>query len=540
MNTTPQAIRSPHQFLQFALRHPARWLIPALATALAVGVWAFVRQPPWEASQALVIRNDAAANQESPGKFSQPDEMKDAQETILELVRSHSVLKAALEEVGPPDGAVERVSRPVPDGSEEASYAPAGHALRKASGRATPSAWPSEEDIAELREAVKLAPPKGAEFGKTEVFYLKVRDRRRERAVALVSALCRHLESRYQKLRDAKAASVVGELEKAAELAARDLRESTGRLSGLERQVGSDLGELRILQDSAYGESTLRHTITEIQTELRQVHSARESNEELLALLKLAQAQPDRLVAMPNTLLQSQPGLRRLKDGWIDAQLATSHLLGRMSAEHPLVKAARQSQQQIVRDVHDEVANAIRAVEVDLRVSRDRAALLDEQLAAATARLQKLASLRAPYANQVAETKKRVELMERAEQRLADARAGQATAKTASLLARIDAPETGARPVGPSRATLLAAGLIGGLVIGLGVLFFSVENGGSPTAFEERGLGGAVGRVSRPVSDGSEEPSYVPAGRAARKTSERPARPGSFAAALQQLSATGA
>jgi uncharacterized protein involved in exopolysaccharide biosynthesis len=446
MNSAPQTIASPRELLQLVLRYPSRWLIPALATALAVGAYALVHQAPWEASQALVIRNDAANNQEALGKFTQPDEMKTVQETILELVRSRGVLAAALAEIGPPAG-----------------Y------------RGAVAAWPAEEDVADLRETLKLTPPKGAEFGKTEVFYLKVRDRERSRAVTLVSALYGQLDSRFQKLRDAKAASMAGELEKAVELAAKDLRESTARLSDLERQVGDDLAELRILHDATAGESALRRTAAEIRNELRQVRSTRKSNEQLQALLKLAQAEPDRLVAMPNTLLESQPGLRRLKDGLIDAQLAASQLLGRMSAEHPLVKAARESQKQIARDVHEELGNSLRAVEVDLRLNSNRAAMLEEQLAAATSRLEKLASLRAPYANQEAETKKRMELMERAAQRLADARAGQATVKAASLIACIDSPETGPRPVGPSRAMLLVLGLAGGLVIGVGVLILSID-----------------------------------------------------------------
>jgi len=448
MNFAPQAVASPRQLLNIAVRHPMRWLIPAVVTVAVTGVYALVRHAPWEASQALVVRNDAANNQETPGKFAQPDEMKTVQETILELVRSRSVLAAALTEVGPPPR-----------------------------GQGGLAAWPGEEDIADLREAVKLTPPKGAEFGKTEVFYLKVRDRDRSRAVALASAIAGQLEASFQKLRDAKAASMVSELEKTLELAAKDLRESTARLSDMERQVGSDLAELRILHDTTSGESALRRTVTEIRNELRQVRAAGKSSEELLNLVKLAQAEPDRLVAMPNTLFESQPALRRLKDGLVDAQLAASQLLGRMSAEHPLVKAAQESQRQIARQVHAELINAIRAVEVDLRINADRALLLEQQLAAATGRLDKLAALRAPYANQTAETKKWRELMERAQQRLADARAGEATAKATSLIARIDTPETGTRPVGPGRALLLFLGLAGGLVIGLGVLVLSIDSG---------------------------------------------------------------
>ncbi len=120
----------------------------------------------------------------------------------------------------------------------------------------------------------KLAPPKGAEFGKTEVFYLKVRDGNPRRAVALAEAICGQLEAAIEKVRDAKAQSMVRELQKAVEVAEADLAESTAKLSKIEREVGSDLGELRLLCESNPGESALNRSAAEIRTELRQVRAA--------------------------------------------------------------------------------------------------------------------------------------------------------------------------------------------------------------------------------------------------------------------------
>ena len=48
-----------------------------------------------------------------------------------------------------------------------------------------------------FRDCVDMRPPGGAEFGKTEVFYLTIRDTNRDRASALVVALCGQLESRH-------------------------------------------------------------------------------------------------------------------------------------------------------------------------------------------------------------------------------------------------------------------------------------------------------------------------------------------------------
>ena len=117
------------------------------------------------------------------------------------------------------------------------------------------------------------------------------------------------------------------------------------------------------------------------------------------------------------------------------------------------------------------MAIAVRGVEGDVRLSGDRIAALESQLAEATGRLSRLAAVRAAYASEVAETNSRTRLLERAEQSLADARAAHASAKAASLLSCVDVPDAGVRPVSPSRALIVLAGIAGGLLLGFGVVF---------------------------------------------------------------------
>jgi uncharacterized protein involved in exopolysaccharide biosynthesis len=425
--------------------YPKRWLVPAAAVAVLAAFYAFAWPSTWEAGQALIIRNAAANNDQHVGKFSHADEMKTVQETILELVRSRGVLEAALEKVGPP-----------------------------ASRRAV-SAWPDIRDVDALRDRVKLVPPKGAEFGKTEIFYLKVRAGDRDRATALATALADQLETRFQQLRNTRAESMIAELARAVTVAQSDLVESTARLSQMERQIGSDLAELRILHDSTTGESALQRTAVEIRNELRQARIALKSNQELRTLLEDARQAPETLVAMPNELLDSQPALGRLKEGLVDAQLRTAQLGGRMSPKHPLAQAAKESEREIARELYAELAKAVAGVDVDLRLGSDRIAMLEHQLSEVTGKLDRLAAVRADYSNLVAENRTRAGLLERAEQQLAEARVSKATAGAASLIGRIDAASPGSDPVGPGTAVVLLAGLFGGLAIGIGTLVMTVE-----------------------------------------------------------------
>ncbi len=411
-----------------------RWLVPTFALALVAAAYTLVRSPWWEASQALAIRNEAANNQEGLGRFRVLDDMKVTQETVLELAKSVGVLSAALTDVGP--------------------------------------GTPSTSDVIDLRSLLALTPPKGAEFGKTEIFYLKVRDHDRQRAERLVSAVARHLQASLQELRRAKAQSMIDELAHSAAGAEADLSRSLQRLSVLERSVGSDLGELRMLDLTATADSDLRRKLVAIEDEIRQTQTTQQSGQELHALLLAAQQDPGQLLATPNRLLESQPALRRLKEGLIDAQLRTSQLLGTMQPQHPQVASARMAEAEIRRQLHSELEAAARGVEVEQRLSAARLAMLHTERDAATTRLDRVAGLRAEYSFLSSDTKHRTVLVEKAQRDMAEARASQA-GSTASQITLVDRPETGDRPAGPTAATLLLVGVLGGLLCGLGLVFLT-------------------------------------------------------------------
>ncbi len=447
MNPSQPSLPSPRNIVHLLAVHWRRCLAPAVLLGIAAAVYAVVSQPTWQASQALIIRNEAANNDTRPGKFSGTDEMKTVQETILELVKGHAVLFAALAEVGPPADAAQR------------------------------AAWPTDRDVQQLRDAVTLVPPKGAEFGATEVFYLNVRDNDRSRAVALSRAIVAQLQTQFQQLRDLKAQSMIDELNKTVALAKNDLNGSLARLSKTEAGVGSDLAELRVLNNDANsGDGALGRTVTEIKNELRQARAAEQAAEQLLGVLQAAADDPGRLLATSNRLLESQPALRRLKDGLLDAQLHTAGLQGHLSELHPLVLASKQAEEEIGRHLHDELAIARRGVEGDLQFTAERVATLQAQLAKANDRLSRLAEVRAVYSSQVAETNNRMRLLERAEQNLAEAYAAHAGAKAASLISCIDAPDAGIRPVSPSRAMIILIGIAGGLLVGFGITLLTAPS----------------------------------------------------------------
>ena len=448
MPPSTRSIVSLSQLVNTLRRHCLLWTVPPIAlTVLAVG-YGLVRPVKWQATQVLIVRDEAGGSTTSrQGRFDTSEAMKAAQETVVQMSQNPSMIEAALIEAGPADG-----GQPV-------------------------SGWPTRADIETLQDAIAVSPPKGGEFGRNEVIYLSVEGSTRERAVALTKAVCNQLEIQLQALRQAKAQSLIAELEKTVSLAEGDLAATTDKLQEIERSVGSDIDELRALTETTSGTSNLRGTSNHLQEEIRRTQLAHEGNAEQLKLLTEARQDTNRLMAAPQRLFEQQPALRRLKDGLVDAQLRTAELLGRMSTDHPEVRAASFAEEQIRQQLNGEIDLVISNLHNELKVSAALLQTLRGQHADIDARLKQVASLRADYSNLLAVVRQRTENLAQASKDLADVRASQAAALSSSLIARVDEPQPGNHPVGPGFFTIVAVGFGGGLTLGLGLVFLTAPLG---------------------------------------------------------------
>ncbi len=431
--------------------YPRRWIVPAVAVALFAVAFAVCKPRVWQASQALLVRNEAASADTAPGRFRDVEEMKVSQETILEVVKSQRVLSDALLAVG-------------------SSSDPA----------------PSPDAIDDLRSAVSLTAPAGVEFGKTEISYLSVEDGDRQRAVALAAAVAKNLELALRRLRDSKAQSMVDELSKTVVMAEAELAAATERLAVIERQLGADLSDLRNMELSATGDSDLRRRLNSIEDELRLVAAERQSAQVLHGLLTTANNDPSQLVATPNRLLVSQPALLKLKEGLVTAQLKVSRLLGHMTEQHPQVLASREEVREIAQRLYEEVSVALRGVEADVRLASERSTWLEGQRRELQGRLERLAGIRPQYSTVLHEVNQRNEAVANARRKLAGAQAALAGAQSASLITFVDSPIAGKDPIGPSRMSIVLIGILGGLAVGGAVLFLTVPSL-QPAATEVQG-----------------------------------------------------
>ena len=424
------------------------WVVPALVMTIGATGYTLIRQEAWSCSQALVVREEVSGSDQRLGRFDSVDSMKAFQETILEVARSRDVIGASLKKVTPP----------------------ANHA--------SPEKWPTPGDIEAMQKHVTITAPKGAEFGRTEVIYIGVFGHSRQDALDRNVALVDQVQMELSKLRNAKAGSVLVELEESSRLATHELNVATARLEAMERAVGTDLGELRSLNESGAGSSNLRAALNEVKSELRQATAGMEANEQLHTLLVRVQDDTNELLATPSRLLESQPSLRRLKDGLVDAQLRTSTLRGKMRDGHPLVVSAERSEDEVRQNLHAEIDSALRGLEGDGGVLKQRRNALEAQYTDLRARLNHVAGLRVRYSNLVDDVRQRNEIIQQTQRDRADMQASRNAALSTSLLTRFNAPVVGNSPEGPAAVVVIAAGLVGGLATGIGLVFLLVQPGG--------------------------------------------------------------
>jgi uncharacterized protein involved in exopolysaccharide biosynthesis len=442
MDATAATSLTPRELTRVAWSQRKLWLATTCACGVLAAAFSLVMPRYWEASQGLVVRQETAGSTAArPGKFADLYEMRTMQETILELAKSRQVVVATL------DAAARQLGE---------EFVP-----------------PTAEDVDKFRQRLKMLPPDGGEFGKTEVFYFVVKDPSRERAICLVGELCRQLDAALKELRAQRAAGLIAEIQEQATLAEQLLAAETERLAEFETQAGADLGELRMLHSANAGQSDLRTEVVQLEADVRKFRTQVREAEQLLALLRAAQEDPQQLIATPNSLLTSQPALRRLKDGLVDAQLATSRMGGTRSSDHPRVRAAAEAERQIREDLHDELLTAIRGADVELQLGRDRLDAAEHRLATLQDRLNRLAELRAEYSNRVAAVENCRLTVDRARQDLSTAKAAQAAAHSGSLVTKLDEPETGPYPAGPGRTVITLAGAVAGLMLGLGLVFLT-------------------------------------------------------------------
>ncbi len=435
---------------RIACRYRRYWLLPVVGSVCAACGWWVWHEPTWQATQGLILRDITSLEDADLGRFPDGESRKIAQEMVLELARRPEVAEAALLAVGP---------------SHSAPY---------------PNGKPTTAQIDALVDSVKVVAPKGAEFGRTDLIYLSVKDRSPRRARQLAAALTTAVDLELRQLRRQQAASLVAELTQVESVAANELQRATEELVELEEQAGPDLGELRVLTQAGSGEGVVRQLLVNLDNDRRAAQIRLERQRNLLAFLEEAKEQPEVILSAPSALFELQPSLGGLKEGLTQAQLRYAQLKGQYAGAHPKLRAAEAT----VREVRERLKQALHSAETalaqDVHINESQLRLLEQRRDALLERSERIARLRAPYAARIENVRQATAVLQEVRKNLAEAKGRLQAAEDASLITRVGRPTTPTDPTGPRPAVVLLAALLGGLFLGLGNLVLMVPTDAWP------------------------------------------------------------
>jgi len=427
------------------------WLGSTFLFGLLGATYAFVfKEDSWLASQAFIVRDEANGAVMRLGRFESQSQMKASQETILEMSKNHQVVREALETLGPEAGALSWFSNPsFPSNSMVASYA---------------------------SNVISVHAPKGTEFGVSEVIYLDTKLSSPKRAAEFNKCLCDALEERLRQVRKSRAESIIAELRHARDAARVAQTTATKQLQEMEAKAGLELSDLRGMTDMIAGGSNSRTQIDIIKSELRSGETQQQQLLNDIKLIKDAIADPSGFLVTPSELVNTQPGLKKLREGYADAQISASQLSGRFTEQHPIFIAAKTSQLSIREKLVEELQASLTNREQELKLLVGKQDRLKKVLDNTEVKLGSIAENRAEYANLISEVKTRTTILESAERELAEATASSDASLSTSLITRLDEPVISDKPIGPGRTTITGLCTIAGLVFGLGLVFVIVPS----------------------------------------------------------------
>lgn len=412
-----------------------RWLliVPALICFGLSLAYATLGAKQWRATQVFHLRDEMIGRQNRPGYFSSLDDMKTAQETILEIARNPKVVRRCLQTLQPTKTA-------------------------------------SDREVEEAQGAIQVSSANGAELGKTELIRLSVVDRSPEASREFCQQLSSEMETELRTVRFNRACSMLAELDKAADSAEASLGEIATQIKEFEYRLGPDLGDLRNLIEPTSGDNLLYRNMNQINTELRAAQVNLETVTLQRKLLQDSFEDVNAIVATPNELLNLQPALRRLKDGLVDAQLKLATLRGDYNDNHPKVAGAIDAVTEIQNALRDELGLAIRGLEDQMQILDANVAQLSQIAADTNTRLQTLTEQRIVYDQLNEEYKRRDAVLRDAQTEVAQAESIKNASLSVDLLTRVNDVQVSSRPEGPSKRTLVGSTTLLGLFIGFGLI----------------------------------------------------------------------
>jgi uncharacterized protein involved in exopolysaccharide biosynthesis len=408
------------------------WLQPEVFEA-SVQIWAQDQSPGLRGSSSYP--NDSAAR------------VKMALTNVREVIFSRRVLESALEQCG---------------------------MLNPALGDTNSTAQAERDGLVRwLSKSIRLEAPKGTDFGSSQIFFIRLRDRDAARAPQLLSAVLDSFRKRYEQLSAEQAQHLLHETSlqvtksrEKLEIAAREFDDCVISLEG-------GLAELNSMGGSAGGESELRRSLVQLNERLVPAEADLKVQQAFLEQLQKAQDDSNEFVNVPGTLIREYPSLEQAVRDLGTARSQLDAVAARLTPENPQYQSNEEHLHLVEQSYGQEVIRAMSAIQREIEAKFEAVTFMRSQKNIYLVRIAELTNRYVEFDGLRQELAQCRTIVADAEKRRSDAAHALLTAAQETLFATLDGPRTSTNPVSPQRKLNVAVGTLLGLITGIGMAFLA-------------------------------------------------------------------
>lgn len=408
------------------------WLQPEVYEA-SVQIWAQDQSPGLRGSSNYP--NDSAAR------------VKMALTNVREVIYSRQVLESALVECG---------------------ILP-----RENSGAASVSQAERDRQSSRLGKSIRLEAPKGTDFGSSQIFFIKLRDRDPQRAPKLLAALLDSFRHRYEQLSAEQAQHLVHETSMQVEKSREQLTFAAKAFDECVKSLEGGMAELNSMSGSSSGDSELRRSLVQLNERLVPAEADLRVQRAFLQQLANAQADSTEFVEVPGPLVREYPALEQAVRDLSAAQSQMDSVAARVTPENAEYQMTEERLRLSEQTYLTEVERATAALEREIEAKTEAVNFMRGQRESYLERLAELTNQYVRFDGLRQELAQSRTIVADAERRRSDAAHALLTAAQETLFSTLDGPRASTNPVSPQRKMNFVLGTLLGLVTGIGLAFLA-------------------------------------------------------------------
>jgi succinoglycan biosynthesis transport protein ExoP len=346
--------------------------------------------------------------------------------------------------------------------------------LEPVAGELSPAAQKGRDElIGCLSKSIRLEAPKGTDFGSTQIFFIRLRDRDDAHATQLLTAVLEAFRKRYEQLSAEQAQHLVDETTMQVQKSREQLDSAASAFDRCVQTLEGGLGELSSMGGSGGGESELRRSLTQLNERLVPAQADLKVQQAFLKQLRRARADKDEIVNVPGTVIREYPSLEQSVRDLGSARSQMDAVAARLTPENPEYQSAEVHWQLVEQTFESEVDRAVSAIGREIEAKYEAVQFMQTQKNAYLERIANLTNRYVEFDGLRQELAQRRTIVADAEKRRSDAAHALLTAAQETLFATLDGPRAGPNPVSPKRKANFCIGTLLGLITGVGMAFLA-------------------------------------------------------------------